>query len=104
MSKESEEIDLEEIEARREAAHQMVSDLCHRKREWIMSIPARRDYDPDLIIAASLDDIPKMIEELEELYLIESTLQAMFNWWDDRECKERDTLVSLLEKRGWVRR
>lgn len=37
-----------------EKAHQMVSDLCARRREWIMSIPARPDHDPDLVIGEAL--------------------------------------------------
>lgn len=37
-----------------EVAHQMVSDLDHQKREWIMSIPARPNYDPDLVIGKAL--------------------------------------------------
>lgn len=49
-----------------EAAHQMVSDLCHRKREWIMSIPARPDYDPDLIIGQALRDADRLLECLTE--------------------------------------
>lgn len=42
-----------------ERAADMVSALCAPKgsegsREWVMSIPARPDHDPDLIIAAGL--------------------------------------------------
>ena len=42
-----------------DAAHRMVSALCQPRgsagtREWIMSIPARPDYDPDLVISAGL--------------------------------------------------
>ena len=37
-----------------EKAEQMVSDLCQRRREWIMSIPASPDHDPDLVIADAL--------------------------------------------------
>jgi hypothetical protein len=48
-----------------DAAHKMVSDLCHRKREWIMSIPARFDYDPDLIIGQALRDADKMLLMLQ---------------------------------------
>jgi hypothetical protein len=35
-------------------AEQMVSDLCNRKRDWIMSIPVRVEYDPDTVIAKGL--------------------------------------------------
>ena len=36
------------------SALRMVSDLCDKRREWTMSIPARPDYDPDLVIADAL--------------------------------------------------
>ena len=56
---------LAEIEERHKRARQMVSDLCEGRREWIMRIPAEPDYDPDLVIAASLADIPKLIAALK---------------------------------------
>jgi len=52
---------------RHEVARQMVSDLCNGKRKWIMSIPARLDCDPDLIIAASLADVPKLCAQIVAL-------------------------------------
>ena len=52
---------------RYEAARQMVRDLCNRRRDWMMSIPARPDYDPDLVIDASLNDVPKLVAERAKL-------------------------------------
>lgn len=60
------EIDAAAVRARCEAAMQMVNDLCQGRRNWMMSIPARPDYDPDLIISAALADIPKLLEALGE--------------------------------------
>lgn len=60
------EIDAAAVRSRCEAAMQMVGDLCTGKRNWLMSIPARPDYDPDLVIAAALADIPKLLEALGE--------------------------------------
>lgn len=60
------EIDAAAVRSRCEAAQQMISDLCQGRRNWTMSIPARRDYDPDLIISAALADIPKLLEALGE--------------------------------------
>lgn len=52
------------------AAHYMVSALCKPRgsegsREWVMSIPARFDYDPDLVISAGLSAAESRIAELE---------------------------------------
>jgi hypothetical protein len=47
----------EQLDAEYLAARQMVSDLCNQRRDWVMSIPARPDYDPDLVIARALDDL-----------------------------------------------
>lgn len=60
------EIDAAAVRGRCEAAMQMVSDLCQGRRNWTMSIPARPDYDPDLVISAALADIPKLLEALGE--------------------------------------
>ncbi len=56
-----------EIKQNLEAAHKMVSDLCSGKREWIMSIPAQPDYDPDLVIGLALRDADKMVKRIEQL-------------------------------------
>lgn len=55
------------VKQRLEAARKMVSDLCHKRKEWMMSIPARPDVDPDLVIAASQRDCKALIERVEEL-------------------------------------
>ena len=52
---------LTRLEERNKAAREMVSALCQQKRRWIMSIPARPDYDPDLVIAAALADNDALI-------------------------------------------
>lgn len=53
-----------------QAAHYMVSALCKPRgskggREWIMSIPAQPDHDPDLVITAGLIAAENRIKELE---------------------------------------
>lgn len=57
---------LDDIEERLTAADNMVHALCQPRhtegtREWYMSIPARPDYDPDLVIGASLWDTHKLL-------------------------------------------
>lgn len=53
------------VAARLEAARQMVRALCAPRgtdgaRYWTMSIPARPDHDPDLVIADSLRDVAEL--------------------------------------------
>lgn len=36
-------------------AKQVVRELCQGKRLWTMSIPARPDYDPDIVIVDALN-------------------------------------------------
>ena len=52
-----------------DAAYDMVHALCQPRgsegsREWIMSIPARPDYDPDLVITSGLRSAAKEIHAL----------------------------------------
>lgn len=63
----AERLDLDAIEARREAAHEMINDLCQRRRDWVMSIPARPNHDPDLVIGASLRDGIRLVAEVRRL-------------------------------------
>lgn len=57
-------------------AHQMVSDLCNRRREWIMSIPVRLDYDPDVVIATGL-------QAAKEALLAFHTLRPVSEYHED---------------------
>ena len=59
--------DIEGIHERLEAACNMVADLCDGKRDWIMSIPARPDYDPDLVIGKSQGDLRALLDYVAEL-------------------------------------
>ena len=52
---------LSSIAERAGKARKMVSDLCNQREKWLMSIPARPDHDPDLIIASALDGIDELI-------------------------------------------
>ncbi len=51
-----------------EKANNMISPLCMPKgsyggREWIMSIPARPEYDPDLVISDALYKAMRFINQ-----------------------------------------
>jgi hypothetical protein len=58
---------MEQIRDRVNKARKMVSDLCNKRREWIMSIPADRERDPDLVIADGLDAVEDLLEMIEEM-------------------------------------
>ena len=60
-------MEIKQIQQRHEAACQVVNELCSGDRKWLMSIPARPEYDPDLLISASLNDIPALLEEIKKL-------------------------------------
>lgn len=60
-------IDLASVKAHLEAANKMVADLCLGKRDWFMSIPAREDYDPDLVIGQALRDAADMLSVLKAI-------------------------------------
>lgn len=53
------------IRERYARARDMVAALCSGDRDWIMSIPARPDYDPDIVIADSLKDIMTLLTAYE---------------------------------------
>lgn len=58
-------------------AMDLVSALCDGSREWIMSIPARVDHDPDIVISEALrearDHIDTLTRERDEAL-------AMLGW------------------------
>lgn len=56
-----------DLAERIERARNMVSMLCKRERDWIMSIPARPNEDPDLVIADGLRAGMDALEELSRL-------------------------------------
>lgn len=71
-----------EIQQSLKAAREMVHALCQPRgtkggRRWVMSIPARRDYDPDLVISKALGDAYGMIERIEELEKTCADLEAV---------------------------
>lgn len=56
---------LDAIRERTDAARKMVYDLNNRRREWFLSIPVRRTYDPDTVICDALDDVPLLLSHIE---------------------------------------
>ena len=47
---------MDDLRERLEAALQLVHDLAQGKRSWTLSVPARPDYDPDLVLSSTLRD------------------------------------------------
>src|SRR5690606_19909199 len=67
--------------AKIDRAYDVVSALCEGKREWFMSLPARPDHDPDLIIGDALlaasNEISRLTRELQALRRIVVDLHWM---------------------------
>lgn len=87
----TEQTDLRELRKKIERASQMVEALCKPRgsegsREWAMSIPARPDYDSDLVIGDGLDAGRAALERLEEL---DSERAEWVEAWD----MMRDTIL-----------
>lgn len=86
------------------AAHVMVSALCkprgsHGSREWIMSIPARPEHDPDLVITFGLMAAEKHIKELEA----QLAACAAGPWRFDVENAPKDVWLMGLYGTTWSR-
>lgn len=104
-------LDLEAFKGRQEKARAEVSALCNGKR-WKMTIPADRNRDSDLVIAAALDDAAALLSEVERLQNLWTcqTCGAMFPHTrgdDDIErcskCVEVDVLLARLRgDRPWL--
>lgn len=63
--------DLVAISQRLAASREIIRRLCLQRndpeaREWMMSIPARTDHDPDLILEASLNDVSNLVAALAQ--------------------------------------
>lgn len=59
-----------------EKARVFVSDICHGTREWVMHVPADRENDPDLVIAAALRAARIDIEAVPALHSRVAQLEA----------------------------
>lgn len=56
----------------------VVGELCRGDREWLMSIPARPDHDPDILISDALNDARKEIGALtREVHRVRGALIYM---------------------------
>src|SRR6185369_419320 len=63
---------IEESQGKADAAQAMIKALCQPRgsegsREWIMSVPARPDYDPDLVIGLSVQMTRRLANVLDSL-------------------------------------
>jgi hypothetical protein len=94
---------LAEIRERCEAADLMVSKLCMPRgtegsRSWVMSIPAQPNYDPDIVIADSLKDVPDLLAEVEALTertrLYDQAMQRLADY--SKEINRLNTTIANL--------
>lgn len=103
-------LDLTAIEARERKAHDMVRRLCNRRtsgQEWIMHIPARPDSDPDLVIGASLSDVPALLAEVRRLRdVADETLRYLLTGslvdGDIAEKENRPRVINALVRAGLI--
>lgn len=58
------------------AAQDMLHALCNGERRWVMSIPARPDYDPDIIFGKALTSLSALIAVNERLEAEAKELRA----------------------------
>ena len=84
------DLNLDAIEARRDDAYDEVVRLCDGKR-WLMSVPADASRDSDLLITASLDDVPTLVARVREL---EATVQRV----RDLHAKDPDVHVDTIHR------
>jgi hypothetical protein len=72
-----------EVDEAVKAAWEMIRMLCSPRiveghRDWVMSIPARPDYDPDLVIGQALRFQATRIGDLEEQRKISLALESLY--------------------------
>jgi hypothetical protein len=60
-------LDLDDTTARIAAAKQTVSQLCLGEMRWTMSVPARLDEDPDLVIGLALHRAAALVARVRDL-------------------------------------
>lgn len=66
MTTPQEPLVLDAVLARNERASDTVNALCNGTERWVMRVPAQPDRDPDLVISASLSDVPALVTELTQ--------------------------------------
>lgn len=54
----------EQVQLSYSSAQRCIDELCQGSRKWTMSVPARPDHDPDLVICRALEDQQKLITAL----------------------------------------
>lgn len=87
-----------ELIERIDRAHKMICDLCTRKREWMLSVPARRDYDPDLVIEDGLQAGREAIARLSALSLEVERLRGALTAIRDRAPEWRNTSAAAAAR------
>jgi len=75
------------IAERVDTALNLINDLCQGRRTWTMSVPARRDYDPDLVLSdtvmalqTELSHAEAQVRELREALDIISNHGVQYPW------------------------
>lgn len=74
-----------------ELAEKKVSALCHGEEKWVMSIPARPDHDPDIVISDALHSAKAALSALSAL----SALGCLPSQVKELQ-QERDAALGIL--------
>lgn len=98
--------ELAAIKARVEKAQATVQALCDREIGWVMSVPARPESDPDLVISDSLKDVGTLVGEVERLAAEADTLadacQRVHQWlsakWERPLSGAEGSILAILEE------
>lgn len=94
-------VDVDAIRARCEAAQQIVRDLCEGRRRWTMSVPARPDDDPDLVIGGVLHRVPALLDALAAVEAqnarLRDALCETIPWLASYQCGNEEEGADLTE-------
>jgi len=95
------EINIVLFEVHRQAAHDMICALCRPRgsqghRDWIMSIPAQPDYDPDLVIGQALRDYGELLLKWDKVQAVLTAAEKYFQHPYSEDYDERLDLFNAI--------
>lgn len=95
--------DVEAVRERIDKASEVVAELCQGKRRWTMSVPARPNNDPDLLIESGLDAGREVLAALDAARARCAEMEKGRDWWlavSDHETMGRNRNWHAWRKAG----